>query len=438
MGLLDSDVPARLGWGRVRDTYEITKKPRGLDVSSYPQIPFAAMEAIPQGGQYAPVFTPKRPDELTSGTYFERGDVLVAKITPSFENGKQALVRHLPTPFGYATTEVVPLRASSPGHDPRFLFFYLLHPDVRHYTAERMEGTTARQRVPDDVFLDLPFPRFDEGDQAAVADALELVQKGVDLCSKHETVLRDLKSVTMRELFTRGLRGEPQKETEIGPVPEGWNVVRLGSLGRIGNGSTPKKGVREYWDGGTFPWLNSAKVYDRNIVAANAHVTAVALKECHLPILKPGAVLVAITGQGKTLGHCAVLGIEATINQHLAYLQPDLEQTNPRYVAGYLETQYDYLRQVASGGGSTKGALTCAFLRDLPLPMPPTKDEQDEIAGVIDAIDHKIDLHRRKKAVLEELFKSLLHKLMTGEVRVADLDLSALPAPEAAPQEALA
>ncbi|MCC6661900.1 MAG: restriction endonuclease subunit S [Phycisphaerales bacterium] len=432
MGLLDSDLPARLGWGRVRDAYEITKKPRNLDVHLYGNIPFAAMEAIPQGGQYAPVFTPKPPGELTSGTYFERGDVLVAKITPSFENGKQALVQQLPTPFGYATTEVVPLRAKGPGHDHRFLFFYLLHPDVRHYTAERMEGTTARQRVPDDVFLDLPLPRFNEQEQSAISDACELLHKGLALCDKHESVLGRLKGAAIREIFTRGLRGDSQKETEIGLIPAGWSVVRLGSLGRIGNGSTPKKGVREYWDGGTFPWLTSAKVYDRNIVAADAHVTPIALKECHLPVLKPGAVLVAITGQGKTLGHCAVLRMEATINQHLAYLQPDLGHTNPRYVAGYLETQYENLRQVASGGGSTKGALTCAYLRDLQIPMPPTKDEQDEIAEVIDAIDRKTVAHRRKRVVLEELFTSLLNKLMTGEVRVADLDLSALLSTEEA------
>lgn len=52
--------------------------------------------------------------------------------------------------------------------------------------------------------------------------------------------------------------------------------------------------------------------------------------------------------------------------------------------------------------------------------------EQEEIVEILDVIDQKIDLHKRKKAVLEELFKSLLHKLMTGEVRVTDLDLSAL------------
>jgi type I restriction enzyme, S subunit len=161
-------------------------------------------------------------------------------------------------------------------------------------------------------------------------------------------------------------------------------------------------------------------------VQADQFVTGQALSECHLPKIQPGAILIAITGQGKTLGHCAVLKIEATTNQHIAYLATDLTRADPSFVRGYLETQYDYFRQVGSGGGSTKGALTCAFLRDLPIPFPPTLDEQGEIAAVLDAIDAKIDLHKRKKAVLEELFRALLHKLMTGEIRVADLDLSAL------------
>jgi type I restriction enzyme, S subunit len=52
--------------------------------------------------------------------------------------------------------------------------------------------------------------------------------------------------------------------------------------------------------------------------------------------------------------------------------------------------------------------------------------EAVEIEAILDTIDRKIDLHRRKRAVLDELFKALLHKLMTGEIRVADLDLSAL------------
>ena len=58
------------------------------------------------------------------------------------------------------------------------------------------------------------------------------------------------------------------------------------------------------------------------------------------------------------------------------------------------------------------------------VPCPPDAFEAEEIVAVLDAIDRKIDLHRRKRAAQEELFKALLHKLMTGEIRVSDLDLS--------------
>ena len=383
------------------------------------------MEAIPQNGTYAPTFTLKPPESITSGTYFERGDVLVAKITPSFENGKQALIFDLPAPFGYATTEVIPLRPRAPGHDSRLLFFYLLHPDIRHYVAERMEGSTGRQRVPENVLLDLPIPAIDPEEQTAMARVLEVVQTASAAEADCERLAQDLKRTAMQALFTRGLRGEPQKETVIGLIPESWVVVLLGALGRVGNGSTPKKSVPGYWQGGTYPWLTSAKVYDREIVAADNFVTERALRECHLPKIEPGAILIAITGQGKTLGHCAVLGMQATINQHIAYVATDMRRANPSFIRGYLETQYDYLRQIGSGGGSTKGALTCAFLRGMPIPFP-SLDEQHEIVAILDAIDRKIALHRRKRGVLDDLFKALLHKLMTGDIRVADLDLSAL------------
>ena len=426
MSLFDTELTDGRRWMNVGDAYEVTKKPRGLDTASLPTIPFAPMDAIPQDGGYAPDYALRTAGEIRSGTYFECGDILVAKITPSFENGKQALTTELPTPFGYATTEVIPLRPCLEGHDRRLLFFYLLHPDVRHHVAERMEGTTGRQRIPDNVLLDLPFPEFEPEEQTAIAESLEMIQRLMAVEARSIQVAADLKRAATQTLFTRGLRGEAQKETEIGLVPEGWEVVNLGALGRIGNGSTPKRATSHYWLGGTYPWLTSAKVYDRNIVVAEQFVTESALKECHLPRIKPGAVLIAITGQGKTLGHCAVLSIEATINQHLAYVEVDTSMAAPSFVRGYLETQYDFLRQVGAGGGSTKGALTCAFLRGLPVPVPPVLDEQHEIVGILDAIDRKIDLHRRKRAVLEELFRALLHKLMTGEIRVGDLDLTAV------------
>jgi type I restriction enzyme S subunit len=315
---------------------------------------------------------------------------------------------------------------------PRFLVYFLQCAFTQLGLFEGAANDTtipnlSRNRL---SALEVPVPPPEE--QLAIVKVLQWVRDALKLETRILETTERLKQVTMRELFTRGMRGAALKETEIGPLPLSWDVVALGSLGRIGNGSTPKKANARYWVGGTFPWLTSARVYDREVNSAEEFVTQAALDECHLPQLRPGSVLVAITGQGKTLGHCAVLRMHATINQHLAYLDTDLTTANPSFVRGYLETQYDYLRQVGSGGGSTKGALTCAFLRSLKVPLPLKSDgrpdlvEQDEIVAVLDAIDQNLELHKRKRVVLEELFKSLLHKLMTGEIRVSDLDLSAL------------
>ena len=178
-------------------------------------------------------------------------------------------------------------------------------------------------------------------------------------------------------------------------------------------------------------------MYERHIGTSDTHVTQDAMKECSLPLLQPGAVLIAIVGQGKTLGHCAILDVEATISRHVGFIQPQVELISSGYLRSYLESQYGWLRQLASGNGSTRGALTGALLKGLAVPLP-ALDEQRDIVIILDAIDRKIALHQQKRAVLEELFQSLLHKLMTGEIAVSDLDLSALSPASTQAEEATA
>jgi type I restriction enzyme S subunit len=306
--------------------------------------------------------------------------------------------------------------------DPAYLSFAILH----HWMAGKSEmlarSHVAQASIIGSRFREIEVPWPDIAAQRNISALIQWVRAASRSEAEQLGHAKALKDAVTSKLFTLGLCGEPQKETEIGLLPESWAVVPLGSLGKIGNGSTPKKTNSAYWHGGTYPWLTSAKVYDREIEAADQFVTEIALAECHLPRVKPGAVLMAITGQGKTLGHCAVLRIEASVSQHVAYLQTDTDKVDPSFIRGYLETQYSYLRQIAAGGGSTKGALTCAFLRGLPVPLP-KKHEQEEIVAILEAVDRKIDLHYRKREVLEDLFGALLNKLMASEINVSDFEM---------------
>jgi len=427
MGLLDTALADGRCWSRVGDCFEVTRKPPGLRVADYKAVPFVPMEAIPQGGQYEPRYDQKPGADITSGTYFERGDLLIAKITPSFENGKQAWVKRLPAPFGYATTEVIPLRPTAAGYDRRLLFFYLLHPEIRSYVSERMEGSTGRQRVPEQVLLDLPYPKLPPDDQQAIADTLERVTLQVDLEEHSARTAAELKRAAMRELFTRGLRGEPQKETEIGPVPESWELASIDAHHAVVSGGTPPRGNHAFWLGGTIPWVKTTEVDYCVITETEEHITPLGLENSAAKLLPAGTVLMAMYGQGVTRGKVAILGIEAACNQACAAITPKDGAVLPRYLYHFLTWRYDAIRSLAHGGQQQN--LNLEIVRQLPVVYPHAHDEQREIVAILDAIDRKIDLHRKKRTVLEELFKALLHKLMTGEIRVDELDLSALQAP---------
>jgi type I restriction enzyme S subunit len=424
MSLLDTQLGGDRHWSRVGDGYEVTKKQRGLDRATFPTVPFAAMEAIPQDGSYLPTFTMKAPDEIASGTYFERGDVLVGKITPSFENGKQALVQELAAPFGYATTEVIPLHPRSDQHDPRLLFFYLLHPDVRHYVTERMEGSTGRKRVPENVLLDLPIPAIEPKDQLAIADALEAIQRASALEAHCERASWKLKRAAMRELFARGLRGEPQKETEIGSMPENWQARPIVDLCEIQSGGTPRKSVADYWIG-EIPWASGKDLKVPTLHDTIDHVSREGA-EAGSRIAPADAVLILVRGMGlaKDLP-VSVISRPMAFNQDLKALVSRGEFSGT-FIRSAIHCAKDRLlsRIVPSAHGTMTLNLDDIETFRVPCPSDPT--EADEIVEILNALDRKIDLHKRKRALLEDLFKALLHKLMTGEYRVADLDLSAL------------
>ena len=156
---------------------KFTKKPSDLRYSEYNEIPFVPMELIPIAKLFSKDFIPKTNDELKSGTYFEPGDILLPKITPSFENGKQCIMHELPTPFGIATTEVIPIREVAGVSDKFYLFYYLLLPKVRTSLAGKMQGTTGRQRLNKEALITLKIPLPPLPEQRAIAHVFQAIDE---------------------------------------------------------------------------------------------------------------------------------------------------------------------------------------------------------------------------------------------------------------------
>ena len=90
-----------------------------------------------------------------------------------------------------------------------------------------------------------------------------------------------------------------------------------------------------------------------------------------------------------------------------------------------IRDSYEHLRSIAHGGGSTKGALTCGFLKTLPIPVPPHV-EQEAIVTTFQTLEDKQTFATRKQAAHQDLFRTLLHELMTAKTRVHELELQTL------------
>ncbi len=194
-------------------------------------------------------------------------------------------------------------------------------------------------------------------------------------------------------------------------------MVKLGDIAKVGNSSTPKRSNVAYWDGGTIPWLNRSKIHDLQITEADQFVMQVAIKDCHLPIVKANSLLIAITGQGKTLDNSAICRIDTCINQHLAYAQFYRPEISPDYILWYMQTRYEYLRSIAHGGGSTKGALTCGFLKAILIPLP-AHGEQLDITSIFQYIERRLNTSKSRKCRLQELLRTFLRCLISAEIRI--------------------
>ena len=174
------DLPPNWRIVRFEEVVTFTKKPRNLRYSEYNEVPFVPMNLIPIAKLFSKEFRLKPTDEIGSGTYFEPGDILLAKITPSFENGKQCIIPELPTAFGIATTEVIPIREVEGVSDKFYLFYYLLDPDVRALLAGRMQGTTGRLRLGTKTLAELEIPLPPLAEQRRIVAKLRMLSMQLD------------------------------------------------------------------------------------------------------------------------------------------------------------------------------------------------------------------------------------------------------------------
>lgn len=421
-------IPADWNIAKLRDVVEFTRKPRTLALSNFEAIPFIPMELVPDEGLYAEQYLLKSPAEISSGSYCEEGDLLVAKITPSFENGKQGIVRGLPLKFGYATTEVFPIHPISERLDTLFLFDFLKQPQVRSDIASRMEGTTGRQRVPKLVLENYLIPLPPVPEQRRIAAVLNAIQDEIAVQDDIIAEAREFKRSLMQRLFTYGAGAEPAetRETEVGEIPAHWELIATDDLksDRKGIVSGPfgsNIGKRFFVDEGVPLIRGNNLTKGERLYVDNGYVFISEAKALELQSCEAVADDIVFTAAG-TIGQVGLIprnGIyrKYIISNKQLRLRVNQQKAVPLYLFYWYSGSAIQRRIQVEQRGTSIPVINLSILRNLPVPLG-SLDEQRTIAEQLSLADEKIAAEEDRKTALQDFFKTMLHQLMTGQIRL--------------------
>ena len=306
-----------------------------------------------------------------------------------------------------------------------YLTYYLSQP----YTWEPFRavsvGTTGRRRARPDAVMTLPIPLPPLPEQRAIAHVLRTVQRAKEATEGVIAALKELKKSLMQHLFTYGpvpvteRERVPLQETEIGPLPAHWRVVRLGEVAEI------RAGVafpHEYQGSveGSYPFY---KVSDMNTFGneiymekASNWVNSEILRKLKAKLFPSETVIFPKVGGALLTNKKRVLARESLIDNNIMGVIVRQDICIPQFCFYWFES-IDI--RIFSNPGPLP-SINAQGVKKSFIPLPPL-DEQREIARILQAVDAKIAAEQARRTALEELFKSLLHELMSGQIRLPNI-----------------
>lgn len=231
---------------------------------------------------------------------------------------------------------------------------------------------------------------------------------------------RAVKTAVMQQLLSGRLRlpgfatNGNLKNSELGEIPEDWEVVKIKEFTDCTAGGTPSTVISEYWNGG-IPWMNSGELHFKQVYDVSGRITELGLNNSSTSVVPKNSVLIGLAGQGKTRGTVAISRIPLCTNQSIAAVFPN-NLFCSEYLFYNLENRYEELRSLSTGDGG-RGGLNLTIIRNLAVPFP-SHPEQTAIAQTLSDMDSEIAALEARAAKLAHIKQGLMQNLLTGKIRV--------------------
>jgi len=266
--------------------------------------------------------------------------------------------------------------------------------------------------------LKIVFPPFEE--QQKIADILSKVDEQIDFTEKIIDKTEELKKGLMQKLLTKGIGHTKFKKTELGEIPEEWDIKRLDVITKIIVSNVDKK-VNETEE----PILlcNYKDVYDNDYICSKLNFMKGTANKTEINRFLLNKDDVIITKDSETKFDIAVPSVviedlnNVVCGYHLAILRPKSNLLDGLYLMNVLKTSPVNNHFVKFAQGLTRFGLTIDAINRAKMPLPPL-NEQKQIASILSKVDEQIQDNKKELSHLQELKKGLMQDLLTGKVRV--------------------
>jgi type I restriction enzyme S subunit len=296
--------------------------------------------------------------------------------------------------------------------NPSFIDYLLRTPKLLNEYMRRVSGVVKRRMsISKSEFLDISIPIPPSLEQDRIAKTLDTIQQTIQQQDKIIEATKNLKKSLMHKLFTEGTRGEEQKETEIGLIPKSWCVSELGKV------ATQRKELVLPCQHSDLPYIGLEHIDSWN-VSIIRFGRPDEVKSSKYKFYKNDILYGKLRPY---LDKAALANFNGLCSTDIIVIKTS-EKILPLFLVNLLHLHrfVNYATSTMTGVNHPRTSWTAISKFKLPLP---SLHEQQEIANTLSLIDKKIEIEGKRKATLQQLFKTMLNKLMTGEIRVKDLDL---------------
>lgn len=425
-----SEIPAHWAEKRFRFVAEINPVKSGVNyLPEDTLVSFVPMEAVGEYGGLVLESEKQIADVKAGYTYFADGDVVLAKITPCFENGKGALAEGLLNGIAFGTTELHVVRTGKE-LDRRFLFYLTMSHPFRKIGEAMMYGAGGQKRVPEDFIKDFRpgLPPLDE--QAAIAAFLDRKTARIDTLIEKKRrfieLLQEKRSALISHAVTRGLNPDvPLKDSGIewlGRIPAHWDIAPIWTRYEVMLGKMLDE--KRITGNQLAPYLRNVDVQWDRINICDLPEMDFSSEDRQRCSLKNGDLLVC---EGGEIGRAAVWKSEIEecyFQKALHRLRPiKPAKDEPRYMFYILRWAAKSAIFSANGNPNTIEHLTADKLKKHRFAYPPIT-EQTSIAKYLDQESTRIDALRTKveSAIdrLKEYRAALISAAVTGKIDVRE------------------